>query len=120
MKEVISEIKFEPWVGEEYLSGIDGKRLLVLGESHYHSCEDDPECREGDSDEQRETSHRGLTKRVVGFWKDWPHRSPLSHSIPKLFSLEKPEFWKRVAFYNYLQAFCGSESACSPKRRTMV
>lgn len=35
----MSEINFKPWVGKKYLSeGYNGKRILVLGESHY--CKD--------------------------------------------------------------------------------
>lgn len=28
---------FRPWKGENYESGVNGKRLLLLGESHYGS-----------------------------------------------------------------------------------
>lgn len=31
-----SNVKFKPWVGENYETGIhQGKKLMILGESHY-------------------------------------------------------------------------------------
>ena len=37
----MSEINFIPWIGDNYLSkGYKGKRILVLGESHYCNGEE--------------------------------------------------------------------------------
>ena len=36
----MSNINFKPWIGKNYLTkGYQGKRILVLGESHYCSKE---------------------------------------------------------------------------------
>ena len=40
MKSTKTSILFRPWVGAEYEKGIGGKRLLVLGESHYSDTAD--------------------------------------------------------------------------------
>jgi prevent-host-death family protein len=103
----VPDALFQPWYGTKYDgSGIYGKRVLILGESHYHNCEE-PGCRGLEDDSKRLKRHRNLTRDVVYFWKNNPHRSPLSYQIPALFGLGKAEFWEGCAFYNYLQSFAG-------------
>jgi hypothetical protein len=100
-----TKVEFAPWCGKVYQKGISGQRVLILGESHYHSCEKDPNC----TDEAgRNIRHRNLTHDMVDHWKDHSHSSPVSHRIPELFGMSKAEFWESVAFYNYLQTFAGS------------
>ncbi len=106
-----TKVAFEPWVGVNYKLGIAGKKVLVLGESHYHDCEKDENCK---NKANRNARHRNLTTGVVDSWKDKPHRSPVSHRVPQLFAIEKAEFWSRVAFYNYLQTFAGARPRHSP------
>jgi hypothetical protein len=105
---------FEPWCGDEYKSGIEGRRVLILGESHYHNCDNDPPCREAETETDRELRHRNLTREVVEWWKDNPHPSPLSYRVPELFGIEKPKFWNKVVFYNYVQAFVGCAARVRP------
>ena len=103
----LSKAVFKPWVGASYESGerIEGKKVLILGESLYHDC-----AKEGcDSTEK---THRSLTFSVVKHWKDNPHSSRVSSFIPKLFEIEKCDFWERVVFYNYLQNFAGKSARC--------
>ena len=112
MSNQTSDIVFEPWIGKHYAAGIDGKRLLILGESHYHSCEQDKGCQDVVT---QEGHHRELTRSVVSYWKDNPHSSPVSSRTPALFDMAKAEFWERVAFYNYLQSFAGEKARMRPK-----
>jgi hypothetical protein len=79
-----SDVSFEPWEGKLYRDGIGGFRILILGESHYHSCETNLACREKDGRDQR---HRNLTRAVVSEWKDYPSRSPVSSRVPALFEM---------------------------------
>jgi hypothetical protein len=113
MENLISQASFQPWRGQHYTQGIEGQRILILGESHYHRCEDDRAC-DNLSDADRNARHSELTRNVVEWWKDHPHRSPLSHQIPKLFKMEKKVFWESVAFYNYVQAFVGPTARVRP------
>jgi hypothetical protein len=108
-----THVTFQPWIGEYFEAGVNGVKLLVLGESHYHCCTDSPECREV-TESVRNSFHQGLTQSVVGWWKDNPHKSPLSYRVPKLFNKEKPTFWNSVIFYNYLQTFAGPEARVRP------
>ena len=100
-----SSIQFRPWRQEAtYLTGIRGKKILILGESHYHNCEEDHGC-DASAPERTREYHHEITRKVVRDWKDHPHRSPLSTSLPKLFGMDKAEFWNQVGFYNYVQSF---------------
>jgi hypothetical protein len=100
-----SSVRFQPWQGKRYRTGIAGKRILVLGESHYHSCDTPGDSCNGLSSEEQDARHQRLTMSEVEWWKDHPHSTPLSTAIPKLFEMNKSEFWERVAFYNYVQTF---------------
>jgi hypothetical protein len=109
-----SKVVFKSWRGDDYKLGIGGQQILILGESHYHDCNEDPSCREEPDGFERSRRHTELTRDVVRWWKDNPHRSPLSHQLPKLFNMDKPQFWASVAFYNYLQAIVGSRARMRP------
>jgi hypothetical protein len=100
-----SSVRFQPWQGKGYRDGIAGKRILVLGESHYHSCDTPGDSCNGLSPEDQDARHLRLTMSEVKYWKDNPHSTPLSTAVPKLFEMTKSEFWERVAFYNYVQTF---------------
>ena len=84
-----SNVTFEPWPGDnpsaEYLNGIGRKRVLILGESHYHDCEDDESCINCATKTAREDYHRRLTRTVVGGWCERDRRSPISYRVLKLF-----------------------------------
>ncbi|WP_263367688.1 hypothetical protein [Edaphobacter bradus] len=113
MEDVRTNVAFQPWIGDAFQEGIRGQRILVLGESHYHRCDEDAACR-NENDNARKTMHENMTRGVVQWWKDNAHPSPLSYRVPKLFNIEKSEFWTRVAFYNYLQSFAGPAARCRP------
>ncbi len=107
-----SKVSFEPWQGSEYRAGIAGRRVLILGESHWHSCDVDPKCADENA---RADHHRSLTFTTVNLWKDHGHSSPVSRLVPRLFGMTKPDFWQHVVFYNYLQTFAGPGARCRPK-----
>jgi hypothetical protein len=96
-------VRFEPWEGKDYREGISRKRILILGESHYHSCNKPGDKCNGLDAEEQDARHRGLTISEVKWWKDNPHSTPLSTAIPKLFGMTKSDLWSDVAFYNYVQ-----------------
>lgn len=124
---------FEPWlVRDLYLQGLqDGKKVLVLGHSHYCKHKDKPcfgrctssvcGCRDWQLDcpdmEEiqeffpNEWEEKGLalyTKTVI---RDYlkghpqPKYEPFSKFMCQYFNLSKEEFWNKIAFYNYVQYF---------------
>ncbi len=116
--------KFDPWIGCRYQDeGLDGVRLLVLGESHYGP----PTC---------EVSH--YTSELVQLWGQ-QKRHRFYSSVQRLVvggrgwlsDAERRNFWDRVAFYNYVQSLVGERprdrptpemwlAACEPLLQTLA
>ena len=97
--------RFRPWIGENYQQGRWGKRVLVLGESHYQWDENMPidnwptltiECVE-------EIISGHAQGRWQAFWTKVAVAS-LGHTSTLD---EKRTFWHSVAFYNYIQHCVG-------------
>ncbi len=88
---------FNPWIGSRYSTdGLDGKRLLILGESHYggdgcHYPEFTTEVIQDMALEQgRLAFFSRVARLVVG------GRGGFSEA-------EREDFWQRIAFYNFIQ-----------------
>lgn len=87
----MSQPYFEPWIGSNY--GANDDRLLILGESHYG-----PASMPGNST-------RELTQEYAdGKWNHrfWTNIMQVVSGQPH-WEIDRPEFWSRVAFYNYVQ-----------------
>ena len=98
---------FKPWKGKEYeCYGLFGVKILLLGESHYGTCES-------------ESDKKIFTKKVVcsvieekdkaGNKKKRPFFTKILRlvTLKQVVSTEesRKEFWNKVAFYNYIQEF---------------
>ncbi len=108
----MSSINFKPWIGKNYETGLfDGKKILVLGESHYCINERGESGRCGQSCSKRLMDGRceNQTIEVIEEIKnqDWRSRtfSNFERSVfGKIPSQEERELlWDSVIFYNYLQ-----------------
>ncbi len=108
--EVIMPIErtFHPWVGSLYSSeGIHGKRLLILGESHYGGLNNEyPEftinvIQDMALDKGRLPFFSRIQRLVVG------GRGSFS-------TAQRHDFWQRVAFYNYIQSALSGGPRCRP------
>ena len=109
MRIIVSSIYFKPFVGSAYASGgIFGKRVMVLGESHYceEKCADcgnamaHPECcnftngvvgdylNESLERQPWMSTYLKFERSLVGHETDWA---------------ERRKIWNSVVFYNYLQ-----------------
>lgn len=94
----MNKIKFLPWVGKDYTKAYYGRRILVLGESHY--------CPE---DEVRPT----ITQDVITglFDPDVEFEGYMNTFTKFVRALDGTEvergdqerIWQRVMFYNYVQ-----------------
>ena len=102
-------ILFEPWIGQDYENGLHGKRVWILGESHYGTDDGWPpprlwtiECiRQVLAGKPNSPFWRSIAKTVLG---------------EKSTELEQDEFWHRVAFSNYVQAIAAEEARQPPTR----
>ena len=113
----MQHVNFYPWRGAKYDTGINNKRILILGESHYcedydksqksrhkcpkefdnycMSCHMDRECHEKTIDtivehlsSENYRTHKTFETHVNG------------HSLSEK---ERFEFWHHLAFYEYIQ-----------------
>jgi len=109
-------VHFLPWIGEKYDEGLsldeskglipcvggNGKKILILGESHY--------C--GDMSEATLNLTRNVVQRYLGYlngeeFESWMNtfrkfiRALVGREIDKE---EEFQLWKRLSFYNYVQS----------------
>lgn len=111
----MSYINFNPWVGKDYFTkGFQGKRLLVLGESHH--CDDElakngkcfPTCLKEKMNkichaQTQKVIHDAIYKyEGVHFQRTFIcfERAVLGKVLTET---ERELFWQSVMFYNYLQ-----------------
>ena len=100
-----SRVHFKPWIGKHYHAGIaPGRKLLLLGESHYSSH---PEKSDFTIELTREYVNHEWSH---GFWTNImqcvdgrPHAE-----------IDRAEFWSRVALYNYVQEIVGESRGVAP------
>lgn len=95
----MSKVKFSPWIGNHYHKGIKGKRILVLGESHY--CENEKDA---------------IPSLTIDIIKDLFDENSLHEPYKNTYTKfakalegsdinfqDKKRIWNSVAFYNYVQ-----------------
>lgn len=96
----MSDVKFKPFVGKNYTTGICGKRIMVLGESHYcaHESEAIPEITNNIIVDlwNSDSEHEGFKNTYTKFIKALSGTESVSFE-------EKREWWNKVLFYNYVQ-----------------
>src|SRR5437764_13369456 len=90
----------QPWVGRSYEEGIQGKRLLLLGESNYHRtdvpdadyskivCENVDEC---------------AIKGRVRFFTKAAKLVLMGSGLKRISRDDIVDLWHRVLFTNYVQ-----------------
>lgn len=102
IKSMNSVVKFKPWVGENYETGIhQGKKLMILGESHY--------CANPETEATEDITIKVIEDLLDPFseyegYKNTYTKFAKAVVREKQFSDEtKKEFWQHVIFYNYVQ-----------------
>lgn len=108
----MNKINFKPWVGKNYENGLfNGKKILVLGESHYCKIErsEGGRCHQFCTKELMTEECFNQTKDVISEIKnqDWKSRTFSNFERTIFGKIPSPEerelLWDSVIFYNYLQ-----------------
>ena len=108
----MSYINFQPWVGKDYEAGLfNGKKVLILGESHY--CEKERgetgRCNLCCAQDLMTDDCFNQTVQVIDEIKNQDWRSRTFSNFERTIFGKVPSqderifFWDRVVFYNYLQ-----------------
>lgn len=113
-------VRFLPYWGDRYWDGMDGQRILLLGESHYR--------KEGMSDSLDVT--RPFTRDVFRGMAEpirHPEDGPFFKALDSVLTADgKPDAqeaadaWRRVAFANLSQAFAGSQANQRPRNKELL
>lgn len=108
----MTNINFKPWVGKNYESGLfNGKKILVLGESHYCQIErgKDGRCQQLCAKKLMNDICFNQTNDVIEEIKNQVWRSRTFSNFERTIfgkvpiQKERESFWDSVIFYNYLQ-----------------
>ena len=119
-----SNVNFKPWVGDNYeTKGFKGKRILVLGESHY--CRKDlaeggrcyPVCERENMNEDCFSQTENIIDEYVNDYQKNKTYLSFERAIygKELTREEKNELWHGIVFYNYLQFSVGEKARISPQ-----
>ncbi len=96
----MKKVFFKPWEGEHYAKGFNGKKILVLGDSHYSSGNESAEF----------TTE--VVEHFLGYKRgDCPHAGYMNTytRFTNIMFGEQADgettidFWQSIAFYNYVQ-----------------
>jgi len=91
---------FEPWVGDNYSNGFNGKRILALGDSHYSKGNEDENFVHNLVEhfiayKRGDTGHLGYMNTYTKF-----ANIVLGEKVDKEATID---FWNSIVFYNYVQ-----------------
>ena len=101
----VPNLRWTPWVGRNYSKMESGKRLLIVGESHYAKARPNEPL---EALREKEAKNKEYTREVI--WecpisRDWGNRT--LDNIPLVIvgdgNYRREEFWRGVAFYNFVQ-----------------
>ncbi len=106
----MQHVRFQPWIGSKYVAGNRfGKRVLVLGESHYaDASEATPDIT------TRVVRTYGQLQRKIAFFTKVPKILLQMDASTFLTDEDKAEAWEHVAFYNYVQELVGPDPRKPP------
>lgn len=112
-------VRFLPWIGPNYSTGFKGKKLLVLGESHYDTYEDDKgEVRKHRLGKTytRKTVEDEVIKRRAGarFWQNLEQMLTNEFRINGWPPSGGKSLWRQFAFYNFVQTPVSGGSRTPP------
>ena len=108
----MSNFNFKPWVGKNYNEGINGKKVLVLGESHYCTPVEKRKCNGKICSQANIINCANFTIDTIDEYLNEYSGCKYQQTFlcferavanKELCGVEKEKFWNSVIFYNYLQ-----------------
>jgi hypothetical protein len=110
---------FFPWVGQAYeTGGIFGKKILILGESHY--CSEPGTCKDCGPGHKNKCNLFTINA-ILNQFTPGAKKHAVFTKLARFFldkesvdNKEKAIFWHSVAFYNYVQTTVSSGAGVPP------
>lgn len=104
----MEHVFFKPWIGDNYDTGIFGKKILAIGESFYCSEEDIKKLPEGTSMTDKIVTdylaiRDGKYRENDGGWTNTYLKFERSLQGEETTPEDSRKIWNSIAFYNYLQ-----------------
>jgi hypothetical protein len=110
----MEHVNFRPWVGSNYsTNGFQGKKILVLGESHYCTelCQNGrcfPLCKKENMKEECFSQTESVIHDFVYYYSGEKYEQTFlcfERAIlgKEASQQEREMFWEGIIFYNYLQ-----------------
>lgn len=99
LKNVIG-LKWLPWIGDQFLSVPNDKRLLIVGESHYHDSTPQSIQKHNSPIFTREVIEELAIERCYYGTKIFPN---LHRALFRNDEFDSSTFWNLVSFYNFIQ-----------------
>jgi len=117
MKLTFNKVFFTPWVGENYFNGMNGKRILIIGESVF--CLPPNQCPCYKAIDNSCNYGFDLVDKVLKGTK-----VAFFTKIYKILSgnnlLSEKEFWNSISFYEYIQQSVGTKPKDRPNGEMWV
>lgn len=107
-----TKINFNPWVGKNYEQGINGHKVLVLGESHYCTPVENRHCEGRICNQKNVQDCLHFTIDVIDSFVHNYSGEKYEQTFlcferqvtnKELSQSEREQFWNSLMFYNYLQ-----------------
>ena len=110
----MENVNFKPWVGPKYSDGLHGKKIMILGDSHY--CKDElkeggvcwPTCVKSKMKTSCNMQTNGIVEEYLYDYKGQRYLQVFQACDRAYYGKEssqqeKEDFWNSVMFYNYFQ-----------------
>lgn len=96
----VKGLKWLPWIGDNYFSAPQDRRLLIVGESHYHDKTEQSINANNEPTFTRDIiEEMGIDQCYYGI-KLFPN---LHRTLFRNDSFDTAKFWNSVSFYNFIQ-----------------
>ncbi|HTV32040.1 MAG TPA: hypothetical protein VME69_02920 [Methylocella sp.] len=98
MSQSFHYVNFNPWVGEHYATGLWGRKLLIIGESHYTQWD-------GETHNLSHEITRECVLEILNGEGGAPYWSRVLNRVGgDEYRSRRSDFWNQVAFYNFIQS----------------
>jgi hypothetical protein len=111
-----TNIKWKPFIGDKYHYGINGKKILIIGESHYHN---------GTTKSIEKVNKSNFTNLVVqemaikkNYWSTKFFQN-LHRTLKGTDDFNGLTFWNKLSFYNFIQRAMNSNKE-RPKKLDFI